>query len=121
MERQLLGAAREISGLGAPRECKGSHELNKTRKDGAPAFRGMRIGLRMEAEFQLDGRFGAGRVVLPALQRLFDSIPKQRMTADDLRFLDLSGGGDHNLHLYDAAEATPLCNFRLSRNGSENH
>jgi len=74
-------------------------------------------GLRMEAELQLGGCFGAGRGVLPVLQRFFDCSHEHRMTAEYLRLLDLSVGGYHNLHLHDARKAESLRHFGIDGNG----
>src|SRR5438552_18822461 len=58
--------------------------------------------LRIEPKFQGSRCFGTSGCVLPALERFFDRIHKQRMATDDIGDFDLAAGGDHELHLYDS-------------------
>ena len=66
--------------------------------------------LRIEPKFQGSRCFGTSGCVLPALERFFDRIHKQRMATDDFGDFDLAVGGDHDLDLYDSGNAeSPGC------------
>ncbi len=92
MENELLGTAGEILGFavmetvcarGTPAQTKAATPY---RRGGArlscAGARKLGAELRTEVEFQQGSCFCAGRCILPALQRFFDGIHQQRMTAD---------------------------------------
>src|SRR5438093_11973324 len=73
--------------------------------------------LRIEPKFQGSRCFGTSGCVLPALERFFDRIHKQRMATDDVADFDLADGCDHDLDFYDSRNAESHASFWLGGRG----
>ena len=102
--------------------CRSLHQLLDKKKTATRSIHvavfsrpgALRLGVKIE--LQLRRGFSAGWRVLPILQRIFDRVHQDRVSADDVRFLDPSIRANDHLHLHNAGQAHSLGDLGVSGN-----